>query len=174
MTCSTAGDVPRARPVVTGTFEHSGAFSRQPIAYSKLRTERLFVFAADRIREPARDGVLLVLRQPADVDAGGIDAARTEETLGDRGLDLDDHVRVVADPHELVLARDPDPRAERELVARSVLVEDDHRDALGRGHEGKPSTSSNVYRPGGLPTTQAAATSAPVAKMLREVARWAI
>jgi hypothetical protein len=59
---------------------------------------------------------------------------RAEQALGHRVLDLDDHVRVVADPHELVLAGDADPRAQRELVARSILVEDDHRDALCGGH----------------------------------------
>src|SRR5881394_1435053 len=56
-----------------------------------LGTERLLVLAADRVGEPARDRVLLVLGQAADVHARGVDRARAEEALADRVLDLDDH-----------------------------------------------------------------------------------
>ena len=51
----------------------------------RLWPERLLVLAAHRVREPARDRVLLVLGEAADVDAGGIDRACAEEAFTDVG-----------------------------------------------------------------------------------------
>jgi len=43
MTRSTAAPVPRRRSMLTACSRGQAAFSRQPIVYSTLRSERLFV-----------------------------------------------------------------------------------------------------------------------------------